>query len=58
MNPEGHHRCVFYLSIERVNLLQDVSEAAVRWLPVDGGRRQQIEEILLKEGRLRADGQL
>lgn len=47
-----------HLSIEGVHLLQDISEAAVLWLPVNGRSRQQIEQILLKEWRLRADGQL
>lgn len=46
-----------YLSVDGVHLLQDVSKAAVHRFSVNGGRRHQIEEFL-KEGRLRAGGQL
>lgn len=46
-----------HLSVERVHLLQDISEAAVLWLPVNGCRRQQIEQLLI-EWWLRADGQV
>lgn len=49
---------VSYLSVDGVHLLQDISKAAVHWFLVNGRRRQPIEEVPLKERRLRADRQL
>lgn len=44
-----------HLPVERVHLLQDISEAAVLRLPVDGRQRQQVKHFV-KQGRLRAGG--
>lgn len=47
-----------YLSVDGQNLVQDVSKAAVLWFSINSRSSQQTDEIVLKEGRLRADGQL
>lgn len=47
-----------YLSVDGQNLVQDVSKAAVLWFSINARSSQQTDEIVLKEGRLRADGQL
>lgn len=47
-----------YLSVDGKNLVQDVSKAAVLWFSINARSSQQTDEIVLKEGRLRSDGQL
>lgn len=47
-----------YLSVDGQNLVQDVSKAAVLWFSINSRSSQQTDEIVLKEGRLRSDGQL
>lgn len=47
-----------YLSVDGKNLVQDVSKAAVLWFSINSRSSQQTDEIVLKEGRLRSDGQL
>lgn len=58
VDPAEHSKSVSYLSINGVNLLQDVSKAHILRFSVKERQGHKIKEVLCEEGRLRAGWQL